>query len=220
MFNFFNKTDEDVKRDVTTELMWDPKINSSQIKVTANNGIVTLLGTVPHFSEKSSAEQAAQRVGGVKAVADELEVKGIFDKTDEQIAEAALHALKWNYSVPEGIKVSVEKGWVTLRGETEWDYQRNAARDSVSGLLGVCGVKNSITIKSKLQPSDIKTRIEEALKRSAEAEGKKISVSVHGDTVTLSGRVHSIAESLDAREAAWMAPGVRTVENNLTITQF
>ena len=219
MFNFFNKTDSDVKRDVLNELMWDPSVTSSNVKVSANDGIVTLRGSVPHFIEKMAAEQAAERVGGVKAVADELEVKSSFDKTDEEIARAALNALQWNYSVPNDIKVSVQKGWVTLNGEAEWDYQRNAAKNSVSELLGVSGVTNMITIKSKVQPSDIQTRIEEALKRSAESEGKKISVSVSGDKVTLTGNVHSISEKEDAKFAAWMAPGIMTVENNLTISQ-
>ena len=219
MFNFFNKTDSDVKRDVSNELMWDPSVTSSDVKVSAKDGIVTLRGTVPHYIEKMAAEHAAERVGGVKAVADELEVKTFFDKSDEEIATAALSALKWNYSVPDNVQVAVEKGWITLTGEAEWDYQRNAAKDSVSQLMGVCGVTNSMTIKSKAQPSDIKTRIEEALKRSAEAEGRKISVSVSGDKVTLTGNVHSYSEIDDARDAAWMAPGVTTVENNLTISQ-
>lgn len=219
MFNFFNKTDLDVKRDVTNEIFWDPSVTSDHIKVSSNDGIVTLRGSVPHFSEKVAAEQAAERVGGVKAVADELIVKGVFDKSDEEIARAALNAMKWNYSVPDDIKISVDKGWITLVGEVEWDYQRNAAKYAVTELLGVNGVTNDIVIRSKAQPSDIKNRIEEALKRSAESEGKKINVSVKGDTVTLSGNVHSISEKDDAKFAAWMAPGIMTVENNLKVSQ-
>ena len=219
MFNFFNKTDSEVKRDVINEIFWDPSVTSGHIKISAHEGIVTLTGTVPHYAEKVAAEQAAERVGGVKAVADELTVKGILDKTDEEIAKAAVNAMKWNYSVPNNIKVSVDKGWITLSGEAEWDYQRNAAKYAVTELLGVVGVSNNITMKSKVQPADIKLRIEEALKRSAESEGKNISVVVKGDKVTLTGKVNSISEKEDARFAAWMAPGIQTVENNLTVSQ-
>lgn len=219
MFNFFNKTDSDIKQDVINELIWDPSITSSDVKVSAKDGIVTLSGSVPHFIEKMAAEHAAERVGGVTAVADELEVKTTFGQSDEDIAAAAVNALKWNYSDPENVKVSVDNGWITLDGEADWDYERNAAKNSVSQLNGVCGVTNSMTIKSKAQPSDIKSRIEEALKRSAEAEGRDITVSVKGDKVTLTGKVHSFSEIEDAREAAWMAPGVMSVDNNLTISQ-
>lgn len=219
MFNFFNKTDSDIKRDVINEMLWDPSVTSDDVEVSAKDGIVTLRGTVPHFIEKMAAEHASERVGGVKAVADELEVKSLFDKSDEEIASAALSALKWNYSVPENVKISVEKGWVTIDGEADWDYQRTAARAAVSQLVGVCGVTNSMKLKSKIQPADIKSRIEEALKRSAEAEGRKIYVSVNGDKVTLTGNVHSFSEVEDARAAAWMAPGVVSVENNIVISQ-
>ncbi|MBY0315097.1 MAG: BON domain-containing protein [Bdellovibrionales bacterium] len=221
MFNFFEKTDSSIKTDVMNELSWDPSIEASQIKVTADDGIVTLRGTVPHYFDKSQAENAAQRVGGVRAVADELEVNltGPFEKSDEDIAGAAVSALQWSYSAPQDTKVSVTRGWITLRGETEWDYQRTAAKDAVRNLLGVRGVTNSITMKSRAQPSDIKNRIEDALKRSAEAEGRKIQVSVKGNVVTLSGNVHSMSEKDDIRMAAWMAPGVVTVENNLRISQ-
>ena len=219
MYNFYDKSDSDLKRDVINELKWDPSVDSTQIKVSSNDGIITLKGTVPHYIEKMAAEQAAQRVGGVRAVADELEVKGKFDKTDEEIARAAVNSLKWNYSVPADIKVAVDKGWITLSGEVEWDYQRTAAKNTVGELLGVSGVMNSITIKSKVQPADIKSLIEDAFKRTAESEGKKINVAVRGDTVILTGSVQSFSEIEDARHAAWMAPGVMTVENKLTVAQ-
>ncbi len=221
MFNFFSKTDSQIQQDVINEIQWDPSVTSAQISVTANDGIVTLRGSVPHYAEKSLAEDAAQRVGGVRAVADEISVNlmGSYNRSDEQIAESALNALTWGYSMPKDIKVTVEKGWITLKGEAEWDYQRTAAQTAIRQLMGVRGVTNSIAIKSKVLPADIKTRIEEALKRSAVAEGRKISVSVEDGRATLSGNVHSFAELEDARHAAWMAPGILSVENNLKITQ-
>lgn len=221
MYNSSQKTDSQIQQDVLNEIKWDPSVTASEVSVTANDGIVTLRGSVPHYFEKSCAENAAQRVYGVRAVADEIEVNlmGSYQRSDEQIAEAALSALEWSYSAPKDVKIVVEKGWITLKGEAEWDYQRNAAKDAVSQLMGVCGVTNNITIKSKVQPSDIKIRIEEALKRSAEIEGQNISVSVKGNKVTLTGNVHSLSESDDARHAAWMAPGVMTVENKLRISQ-
>lgn len=220
MFNFFSKTDSQIQQDVINEIKWDPSVTSSQVSVTADDGIVTLRGSVPHYYEKSLVEEAAQRVGGVRAVADEIEVNlmGSYNRSDLQITEAALSALEWSYSVPKNIKVSVEKGWITLKGETEWDYQRTAAKDAVGQLMGVCGVTNYISIKSKVLPRDIKTRIEEALKRSAEAEGRDISVSVDGDKATLTGNVNSYSEREDAGNAAWMAPGIMSVENNLRIS--
>ncbi len=220
MFNLFEKTDAQIQNDVKSELKWDPSVADSQITVTANDGIVTLRGSVPHYFEKHTAEKAAQRVGGVRAVADEIEVElfNMHKKTDQEIAEAALNALKWNYQVPDDIKVSVDNGWITLRGETEWAFQKTAASNAVNHMIGVRGVSNEMSIKKQVQPSDIKTRIEEALKRSAEREGRKINVTVKGSCVTLSGSVHSYSEIGDAALAAWNAPGVSKVENNLKLT--
>jgi osmotically-inducible protein OsmY len=154
-------------------------------------------------------------------VADELEVKllGFDEKSDEDIAQAAVNALEWLYSAPKGVKVEVQKGWVTLRGETEWDFQRTAAKSAVSQLMGVVGVSNNITIKrvANIHASDVKTNIEKALKRSAEDESKKISVSISGDRVTLTGNVHSLSETSEAGLAAWKSPGVMSVENNLKV---
>ncbi len=221
MFNLLDKTDSQIQADVMNELLWDPSVTADQVSASVKNGIVTLRGNIPHYSEKLSASQAAQRVGGVRAVADEIEVKllGSYERSDEDIASAALNALKWGYSVPKGIKVKVDHGWVTLGGVADWDYQRNAAKDAVSQLMGVRGVSNDISLHPKIQPSDITTRIKNALKRSAENEGRDIAVKVEGDEVSLSGEVHSSSEMEDARFAAWMAPGVMRVTNNLRITQ-
>lgn len=221
MFNFFSKSDAQIQQDVINEIKWDPSITPEQVSVTANDGIITLRGSVPHYFEKSKVEEAARRVGGVRAIADEIEVNlmGSYDRSDEQIAQSALSALEWSYSAPKNIQVTVEKGWVTLRGEADWDYQRIAAKNAVGQLMGVCGVTNSISLKNKVIPADIKKRIEESFKRSAEAEGRNISVSVDGYTATLTGNVHSFAELETARMAAWMAPGIMSVENKLKISQ-
>ena len=219
MFSYVNKSDFDLQRDVTSELKCDPSITSTQINVSAKDGVVTLRGTVPHYAEKVVAEKAAQRVAGTRVVADELDVNisSDFARSDGDIGAAAVTALKWNYVVPDSVQVSVEKGWITLRGEVEWDYQRTAAKNAVYLLLGVKGVSNDISIKSNTKAVDIKARIQEALKRTAEDEGRNITVKVMGSTVTLTGDVHSLTEIDDARVAAYNAPGVYWVENNLKL---
>jgi osmotically-inducible protein OsmY len=219
MFNFFEKTDLQIQQDVINEIKWDPSVTAAQLSVTSNDGIVTLRGSVPHYFEKLKAEEAAQRVGGVRAVADEISVTmlGSYQRNDEQIAEAALMALEWSYSLPKGIKVTVENGWVTLKGEVEWDFQRKAADVAVYQLMGVTGVTNKISIKKKVRPADIKSRIEAALLRTAGNEILNIEVKVEGDKVILSGTVHSFYEIDEIRKAAWMAPGVVSVENNIRI---
>ena len=216
------KTDTQLQQDVTNELEWDPSVTSDQISVAAHRGIVTLRGNVPHFFEKSTALKAAQRVGGVQGVADEIEVKimGSYERTDEDIARAGLDALEWSYSAPKGVTVTVEKGWITLRGEVDWDHERTAAKKAVSQLMGVRGVSDELVIKaqkSHLQPGDIKDRIDEAFRRSALTEGNKIEVIVEGSRVTLNGKVNSFSEIGDAGVAAWFAPGVTSVENNLKL---
>jgi osmotically-inducible protein OsmY len=216
MFSAFKKTDSQIQEDVTHELSWDPSLTSDKIAVFVRDGIITLRGSVPHYSEKTLAEKATQRVGGVRAVADELEVKllGSHRRNDADIAQSALIALKWHYQVPEGVEVTVDRAWITLRGEVEWAYERNAAKNAVSSLIGVRGVTNEITLMSRIQPTDVKTRIEDALRRSTEGEGREIKVAVDDTKVTLTGNVYSFAEIEDARFAAWCIPGVMTVDDD------
>ncbi len=217
------KTDNQIQQDVRDELKWDARTTASEIGVTVKDGIVSLNGTTGHYVQKTAAEEAAQRVAGVRAITNEIKVKFFdfsFKRNDQDIAEAAINALKWDYSVPEGIKVSVSDGAVTLKGKVEWDYQKEAAKNCVKSLMGVNDVSNEIEIKSNVQPADIKTRIQAAFKRSADTESEGIDVAVDGAKVTLSGSVHSMAEKNDARWAAYFAPGITKVDNNLSISSY
>lgn len=215
------KTDLELQEDVLAELKWEPAVHAAHIGVGAKNGIVTLSGHVPNYGEKYGAERAAQRVHGVQAVANELAVKLLSgsERTDEDIAAACVNALNANYSVPvDKIKVVVRDHWIMLDGEVEWQYQKNAAEKSVRYLSGVVGVSSKIRIKPQLAPSDVKNKIEEAFKRSAEIDAKRISVETHDGQVILHGNVHSWAEVKKAQQAAWSAPGVTSVENDIRVT--
>jgi osmotically-inducible protein OsmY len=215
------KSDAKIQQDVMQELKWDPSVQHEHIGVAVSDGVVTLSGSVPTYIEKSAAEKATQRVTGVKAVAEKIEVKplGSYMRDDTDIAKAVLAQFKWNVQVPESlVKVSVENGWVTLSGQVEWQYQRRAAEKAVRGLSGVTGLSNQISMKPVLQPKNIKQEIEDALKREAKREADGISVVVDGSTVTLSGDVHSLTELREAKWAAWCAPGVATVHSNLHVT--
>jgi osmotically-inducible protein OsmY len=216
------KTDAQLQTDVMQELKWDPSITHEHVGVAVGDGIVTLSGTVPSYLEKSSAEKAAQRVGGVKAVVEKIEVRvpGSYHRDDQDIAKAIIDQFRWHTQVPDNlVKASVENGWVELTGEVEWDYQRRAAEDAIRGLTGVREIANKIAIKAKvIQPSQIKERIEEALTRATERETDRIAVEVRGTRVILSGKVRSFAELRDVRGAAYSAPGVTSVDdNNLSV---
>lgn len=217
------KTDSQIQKDVRQALEWDPSITHELIGVAVSEGVLTLSGSVPSYFEKSEAETVAQRVGGVKAVVEKIEVRlnDFHIRDDQDIAKAILSQFKWSFSVPDSIKVNVEKGWVELSGEVEWEFQRSAAKNCIKDLLGVKGVSNNISIKAKkVQAETIKLRIEEALKSEAKREAGKITVGVSGSTVTLTGDVHSFAEKNDAKWAAWGAAGVSTVQNNLRVNSY
>jgi len=216
------KTDAQIQADVMQELKWDPSITHEHVGVAVADGVVTLSGMVPSYIEKSSAEKAVQRVGGVKAVVEKIEVKipGSYHRDDQDIAKAIVDQFRWHSQVPDDVvKTRVENGWVELSGEVEWDYQRRAADNAVKGLTGVRGITNKIAIKAKVvQPVEIKSRIEEALKRAAERETDRITVEIRGTRVILSGKVRSFAELRDVRGAAYSAPGVTSVDdNNLSV---
>jgi osmotically-inducible protein OsmY len=212
--------DKALQEAVRRELEWDPKVNAAHIGVIAKDGAVTLTGHVDSYTEKLAAVRAAERVYGVKAVADEIEVRlpGSNVRDDEDLAEAIAEAFRWNEFVPDTVTAEVKNGIVTLRGTAEWEYQRSAAERAVRDLTGVRGVTNLITVEPKVKPSEIEQRILEAIQRSAALDARQIWVTTTNGNVRLHGHVHSLWEKKIAEEAAASAPGVQKVENDIVVT--
>jgi osmotically-inducible protein OsmY len=212
------KTDEQLQRDVLAELKWEAEVQPNEIGVSAKEQIVTLTGWVDSYRKKWSAEEAAHRVAGVKAVVNDIEVKLATERTDEDIAAAAVHALEWDAVVPSSaVSVTVSKGWVTLEGRLEWQYQREEVERVVRQLSGVKGITNVISVRPKASASNVKSKIEEALVRNAHVDAEKIQVEVQGDKAVLHGVVTSWAEKQEAEHAAWSAPGIVQVDSRIEL---
>lgn len=214
------RTESELRTDIIAELTWDPSIRNEDIATAVKDGVVTLAGTVDTYAQRYAAERAVERVKGVRAIVNDLTVKlpGAMERSDADLAHAAVNALRWNTQVPdERIQVKVSNGWLTLEGELDRYYQRHAAEGAVRYLQGVKGVTSRITFRAVPTPGDIKQRIRESIKRQAEIDADHISVETSASRVTLRGTVRSIAERRDAERAAWNAPGVASVENDITV---
>lgn len=213
-------TDRQLQHNIQSALEWEPSIDATDIAVSAEDGVVTLRGDVKSCGERAAAERIALGVYGVKAVANDLDVRlrNGHERTDTELAQSVLAALKWNSRVPaDRITASVSQGWVTLKGHVGWQYQRATAESVVRDLIGVRGVTNNIVLEPHASAANVKAKIEAALKRSAELDARRINVAVADGKVTLTGNVHAWFERDEARRAAWAAPGVKTVEDWLAV---
>lgn len=217
--NKIMETDKKIQEDVMYELEWDPEVDSTDIGVAVEEGIVTLSGQVDSYWTKKSAENAAKRVKGVKGVAQDIIVEYTgMERTDKDIAEAAVYSVKYNTTIPtDAVKVKVENGWVVLEGEVNWNFQKNAAENAVEKIKGVEGVTNLITVKPRVQASIVKSTIKRALERRADVEAEQIEVETENNKVILRGKVKTWSERAEVQRAAWSAPGVTNVENHLVI---
>ena len=216
------KTDSQIQKDVMAQLNWEPILNASEIGVAVKDGIVTLSGVVDTYTKKIAAEKAAKKVSGVKAVAVDIQVgvSPIFKRTDSEIAETVFNALRLHTAVQEDrIKIKVENGFVTLEGEVEWGYQRNAAATAIENLPGVKDVLNFITVRPLVAVNDLERKISDAFQRSATIDAENVTVEVRGSKAILKGTVRSVAEKEDAVDAVWSSPGVTTIENRLLVEE-
>jgi osmotically-inducible protein OsmY len=214
------RTDTQIQSDVLAEFKWDARVMPNEIGVMVKDGVVTLTGWVDSYTKRWAAEEAAHRVRGVKAVANDIEIRlpSAAERSDADIAAAAVRALEWDAFVPiDKIDVTVSKGWVTLKGEVEWQYQKQDAERAVRRLAGVKGVSNLLLVRPRVTPSELKKQIEQALVRTAELDAKRITVDVDGSKVILKGTVRSWAEKKEAERQAWLAPGVSSVDNRIMI---
>ena len=216
-----SRTDAELLQDVQAELKWDPSVNAARIGIIVRDGIVTLTGTADAWAEKLAAERATQRIFGVNAVANEIEIglPADAERSDADIAGAAVNAMQWHVFVPcDRVEVSASGGWITLRGVVDWQYQKTATEDAVRHLRGVKGVVNQITLKPSVSPLDVKRMIVAALERNALLDADRISVEAQGGRIVLRGNVPSWAEKNEADDAAWSAPGVTEVQNDIHVS--
>ena len=217
------KSNSELQTDVQNAIKWEPLLNAAEIGVTAKDGVVSLTGVVDSYSKKMEAENAAKKVIGVNALVEKIEVKfpSSWTKTNAEIANEVLSALKSNWSVPKDkVTVKVENGWVTLEGELPWNYQKEAAKSAVNYLTGVKGVTNNIKIKSEMHDVIEQEDVENAIGRSWAVDDNDISVKVSGTTVTLSGTVTSWYQKEEAGRIAWNTPGIWHVQNDLTVDYY